>query len=172
MISPLSLDQLTRDTWGQFDAAAIAQIADLAGDSCYAPKFYKAPDVGSEVFQPYDYLAYGLKLTPGSLITGIYLPANPATLQPAAFNVQVTDSALGRKWFDAAIPSFFLGNYKAAAFDTLLARMGSFPGLLNSPYPVVGDGLFLVELWESSGAVQRIELVFGVLEAVGTEVQR
>ena len=84
----------------------------------------------------------------------------------------MTDSALGRKWFDAAIPSFFLGNYKAAAFDTLLARMGSFPGLLNSPYPVVGDGLFLVELWESSGAVQRIELVFGVLEAVGTEVQR
>jgi hypothetical protein len=50
--------------------------------------------------------------------------------------------------------------------------MGSFPNLLSSPYPVVGDGLFLVELWESSGAVQRIELLFGVLEAVGTEVRR
>jgi hypothetical protein len=50
--------------------------------------------------------------------------------------------------------------------------MGSFPDLFDSPYPVVGDGLFLVELWESSGAVQRIELVFGVLEAVGTEVRK
>ena len=172
MISPLSLDQLTRETWGQYDAAAIAQIADLSCDSCYAPKFYRAPDVGSEVFQPYGYLAYGLKITPGSLIVGVYLPANPATLQPPEFNFQVTDAALDRKWSDAAIPSFFSGNYKATAFDTLLPRMGSFPELFDSPYPVVGDGLFLVELWESSGAVQRIELVFGVIEAVGTEVQR
>jgi hypothetical protein len=172
MISLFSLDQLTRDIWGQYDACAIAQIAGLSCDACYAPKFYKAPDVGSEILRPYDYLAYGLKITPGSLIVGIYLPANPATLEPALFNVQVTDSALGRKWFDAAIPSFFLGNYKATAFDTLVPRMGSFPNLLGSPYPVVGDGLFLVELWETSGAAQRIELVFGVLEAVGTEVKR
>jgi hypothetical protein len=113
-----------------------------------------------------------LKITPGSLIVGVYLPADPATLQPPLFNLQVTDTALGRKWFDAAIPSFFVGNYKATAFDTLLPRMGSFPNLLSSPYPVVGDGLFLVEMWESSGAVQRIELLFGVLEAVGTEVRK
>jgi len=65
-----------------------------------------------------------------------------------------------------------VGNYKATALDTLLPRMGTFPNLLNLPYPVVGDGLFLVELWETSGAPQRVELVFGVLEAVGTEVQR
>ena len=135
MISPLSLDQLTRDTWGQYDAAAIAQIADLAGDPCYAPKFYRAPDVGSEVFQPYGYLAYGLKITPGSLIVGVYLPANPATLQPPAFNFQVTDAALDRKWSDAAIPSFFVGNYKATVFDTLLPRMGSFPDLFDSAVP-------------------------------------
>ena len=172
MISPLSLDQLTRDTWGNYDAAAIGQIAGLASDVCYAPKFYKAPDTGSEVFAANDYLAYGLKITPGSLIVGVYLPADPVTLMPALFNLQVTDSSMGRKWWDAAIPSFFVGNYKATVLDTLLPRIGSFPNLLNSPYPVVGDGLFLVEFWETSGAQQRIELVFGCLEAVGTEVQR
>ena len=172
MISPLSLDPLTRDTWGQSDAAAIAQIAMLAGDACYAPKFYKAPDLGSEVMAAYDYLAFGLKMTPGSLIIGLYLPADPVSLMPPLFNLQVTDTALGRKWWDAAIPSFFVGNYKATAADTLLPRLGSFPNLLNCPYPVVGDGLFLVELWETSGGAQRIQVVFGVLEAVGTEVLR
>lgn len=172
MISPLSLDQLTRDVWGSYDAAAIAQIAMLAGDDCYAPKFYKAPDLASEVLAADDYLAYGLKITPGSLIVGVYLPADPATLMPPQFNLQVTDTALDRKFWDYAIPSFFVGNYKATALDVLLARIGTFPNLLNCPYPVVGDGLFLCEFWESTHAAQRIELVFGVLEAVGTEVQR
>ena len=65
-----------------------------------------------------------------------------------------------------------MGNYKATAADTLLPRIGSFPNLLDLPYPVVGDGLFLVEFWETSGAAQRVELVLGVLEAVGTEVLR
>ena len=170
MISPLSVNQLTRDTWGSYDAAAIAQIAMLANDPCYQPKFYKAPDPKSEVMAGNDYLDYGLKLTPGSLIVGVYLPADPVTLQPPLFNLQVTDSALDRKFWDSAIPSFFVGNYKATCFDTLLQRIGSFPNLLNCPYPVVGDGLFLVELWETSGSAQRIELVVGVLEAVGTEV--
>ena len=172
MISPLSLDQLTRGTWGSYDAVAIAQIAGMASDPCYQPKWYKAPDPESEVMAANDYLAYGLKLTPGSLITSIYLPADPVSLMPPLFNLQVTDSALDRKFWDSAIPSFFVGNYKATCFDTLLPRIGSFPNLLNCPYPVVGDGLFLVELWETSGGAQRIELVFGVLEVVGTEVKR
>ena len=172
MISPLSLDQLTRDTWGNYDAAAIAQIAGLASDGCYQPKFYKAPDPESELMAANDYLAFGLKITPGSLIVGFYLPADPTTLMLPMFNLQVTDTTLGRKWWDYAIPSFFVGNYKATALDTLLPRMGTFPNLLNLPYPVVGDGLFLVELWETSGAPQRVDLVFGVLEAVGTEVLR
>lgn len=172
MISPLSLDQLTRDTWGSYDAAAIAQIAMLANDPCYQPKFYKAPDPESEVIAANDYLIYGLKITPGSLITCIYLPADPVTLMPRQFNLQVTDLALKRKRWDSAIPSFFIGNYKATCFDYLLARMGSFPNMSNCPHPVVGDGQFDVEIWETSGSDQRIEVVFGVLEAVGTEVKR
>jgi hypothetical protein len=172
MISPLSLDQLTRETWGSYDAAAIAQVAGLANDPCYQPKIYKAPDPGSEVLAANDYLAFGLKITPGSLILGFSLPANPATLMPPNFNLQVTDSSLGRKFWDSAVPSFFIGNYKATVLDTLLPRIGSQWNLLNCPYPVVGDGLFLVEIWETSGAQQRIEVVFGVLEAVGTEVKR
>jgi len=172
MISPLSLDQLTRDTWGNYDPAAIAQIASLASDDCYKPKYYKAPDPGNEVFAANQYLPYGLKITPGSLILGIQRPADPATLMAPLFNVQITDTALGRKMWDSAIPSFFVGNYKATAFDTLLARIGSFPNLFPCVHPVVRDGLFLVEMWETSGEPQRIEVVLVVLEAVGTEVQR
>ena len=103
---------------------------------------------------------------------GVYLPE---PRNPPASGIQFPRSRTRRSignGLDAAIPSFFVGNYKATVFDTLLPRMGSFPDLFDSAYPVVGDGLFLVELWESSGAVQRIELLFGVLEAVGTEVQR
>ena len=42
-ISPLELDPLTRSYWGQWDAYSIGQLAPLAKNQCYKPKFYKAP---------------------------------------------------------------------------------------------------------------------------------
>jgi hypothetical protein len=91
-----------------------------------------------------------------------------ATLAPPQFNVQIIDQSLRHKFWDEPIPSFFLGNFKPTALSAnpLLASgaIGSFPNLLNAPYPVVGDGLFMVQIWDTSGAQQRIELVIGVLE--------
>ena len=167
-LSPLSLDCLTRDLYGAFDAAAIAQLAPLADNTCYQPKFYKAPATSDEVIVGNGYASYGLKITPGSIIYAVYLPPVSLTSPlPPQFNVQVTDQSLKMAWYDQPVPSYFLGNCKPTYLSSSQDIMGSAPSFLVAPYPVVGNGLFLVEIWETSGTAQRIELVFGVLEPVG-----
>ena len=169
-ISPLSLDALTRDTWGSFDAAAMQQIARIGNDPCYRPKLYKSPDSATEVVPANGYVSHGLRITPGSLIYGFYLPLQVFTTTPVQFNVQVTDQSLSlkghppRTLFDEPVPAWFLSNYKPTYLGADLTQAGSFPNLLCAPYPVVGNGLFLVEIWDSSGSQQRIELVIGTFE--------
>jgi len=171
-LSPLSLNQLTRDTWGQYDASAIAQLAQLADDDCYSIKFYKAPADDDEVMAANSYVAYGMKITPGSIIFGFYLPCTPVPGDltgsvPPAFLVQITDTSLEHKLFDDPVASLFLSNYKPVFQSVTEVEQGSEPNLICDPYPVVGNGLFSVEIWETSGEEQRIELVFGVLEVCG-----
>lgn len=168
-ISPLSLDALTRDTWGNFDTAVLAEIAELAGDPCYQMKFYKAPNSQTELVAANGFVPYGLKITPGSVIFGFYLPMIPdpghiPLSAPGAYTVQITDVSLEHQWFDAPVASLFLSNYKPTYQSNAFSGAGSFPNLLTAPYPVVGSGLFMVEIQETSGSQQRIELIFGVLE--------
>ena len=167
-MSPLQLDPLSRDYWGHYDAWVTSQLAPLADNECYQPKFYKAPASSDEVVPAFGAVEYGLKFTPGGLIFGFYLPGLVATLAPPQFNVQIIDQSLRHKFWDEPVPSFFLGNFKPTSLSAnpLLAAcaIGSFPNLLNAPYPITGDGLFMVQIWETSGVQQRIELVFGVLE--------
>ncbi len=172
IISPLSLDQLTRDCWGAYDPLVIAQLAPLAAEKCYQPKFYKSPSSQDELMAAGAYIEHGLKFTPGSLIFGTYLPATPqldGTFSPPKFNVQVTDSSLEQEWYDEAIPSLFLSNAKAVYSDInpLNGTQGGFPNLFNSPWPVTGSGLFVVEIWNDPLVAQRVQLIFGVLEVVG-----
>ena len=61
-ISPLELDPLTRSYWGQWDAYTIGQLAPLAKNQCYKPKFYKAPASGDELIGAYQYATYHLRL--------------------------------------------------------------------------------------------------------------
>ncbi len=165
-MSPLSLDQLTRDTWGSYDPLVIAQMAALASQSCYQMKFYKSPDSVNELMAAGEYVQHGLKFPPGSLIFGTYLPCSPSTFLPPNFNVQITDTSLDLEWFDESVPSLFLANYKPAYLDPFAQQTGSFPSLLDSCWPIVGTGLIMVEFWNGPTA-QRVELVFGVLEAIG-----
>jgi hypothetical protein len=165
-ISPLSLDQTTRDYWGSWDAAAIAQLAELADDDCFQLKFYKAPSIAEELMLANAYVAYGLKITPGSLIFGIYNPAIFSTGNPPQFDVQITDQQLEHQFWSEPVPSYLIGNFKPTYGSQGPVNFGSFPNLLNCPHPVTGDGLFLVELWNNSGSTQRVELVLGVLENV------
>lgn len=167
-ISPLSLDCLTRDYAGSFDAAILAQLAPLCEEGCYLPKLYRAPAVANSLFAAKQFVSYGLKITPGAIIWGIYLPpSSPTSNLPGAFNVQIRDQSLKHDWFSQPIPSYFLANNKPSYLAVGQNVIGSGPAFLDGPYPVVGNGLFLVEIWETSNAVQRIELVFGVLEPQG-----
>jgi hypothetical protein len=61
----------------------------------------------------------------------------------------------------------FLANDRPTYIGVSQSIVGSAPCFLDAPYPVVGTGLFLVQIWNNSGAQQRIELVFGVLEPIG-----
>ena len=175
-VSPLSLDTLTRDLWGQYDSYAIAQLAPLAREACFQPRLYKAPAQPQEVFPPKGYAAYGLGITPGSIIYGFYLPAFFKTLQPLQFNLQIKDESLDRYFWDAPIPSIFIANLKPTFLGQLAINAGfsgggfgygaSFPSLLPRPYPVVGKGTFYVQIWNPTTGQQTIQVVIGVFENV------
>ena len=164
-VSPLSLNQLTREYWGQYDAAVIAQLAQLADDSCYQAKFYKAPADDQEVFGPFGYVTYGMRITPGSIIFGFYLPFEQIVLEDQ-FTVQITDVSLEHKFWDEPITAGLISNFKPTYQSNYRLNLSGFPNLLCAPYPVTGSGQFDVEIQETSGVGNhRIELVFGVLEA-------
>ena len=167
-ISPLSLDCLTRDYFGCFDASIFAQLAPLCETDCYKPKLYRAPAVADSLFAANQFVSYGLKITPGSIIWSIYSPpSSPTSNLPGAFNIQIRDQSLKNDWFDQPVPSYFISNNKPSYLAVGQNVIGSAPSCLDAPYPVVGSGLFRIEIWESSGAAQRIEIVFGVLEPIG-----
>lgn len=173
-ISPLSLNPFTRDLWSEFDATAIAQLAALAADPCYRIKLYKAPADNQELLPANGYAAYGLKITPGSLIFGFYLPCVyntriPSASVPLAFTVQITDVDLEHKLFTEPKSSLFLANAKFTYLTVGTVPAGSFPNLLTAPYPVVGRGAFKIDIQDTSGTIQRVELVIGVLEVCDAE---
>lgn len=171
-LSPLSLDTLTRDLWGQYDTYAIAQLAPLAREDCYQPKLYKAPAQAQELFPAFGYAAYGLGITPGSIIYGFYVPTLFSTGQPQQFNLQIKDESLDRKFWDHPIPAIMIGSFKPCFLGQLSFYDGgqgygaSFPYLLPRPYPVVGKGTFYVQIWNPLSGQQRIELIIGVFENI------
>jgi hypothetical protein len=161
MLNSLSLDPFYRETWGSFNPLAIAQLSPMAYDDCYDPKYYKAPDDDQELMGGTDvngnpipnYLKYGLEITPGSIIWGIYhQPAN-GTDDPG-FVFKITDMSLGVEIFSSPTPDLFVTDNEP----------GFRPWFFNAPYPVVGSGLFNVEFWNQSGGQLRVNLVFGVCE--------
>jgi len=169
-ISPLSLDTLTRDYFGSFDAYILAQLAPLAENDCYEPKIYRAPSISNEVIPANGYASVGLKITPGAIVYGFYLPPSSQDSNlPGSFNVQITDMSFKPKydWWDQPIPSYMIANNKPTYLSASQDVVGSFPNLIEAPYPIVGKGLLSVQIWESSGSQQRIEVVFGILEPVG-----
>lgn len=169
-INPLSLDQMTRDLWGIFDPLAIARLSPAGQEPCYQHKFYKTPLVSQEVLPAFGFVTQTLQITPGSLLYGIYLPALASTLAAPIWNIQLTDKSgpVDYDLFDQPMPAFFLANmrftYQSALPFPSSGQFGSSPYLFADPYPITGNGLILVQIWETSGAQQRIECVIGALE--------
>ena len=172
-IGPLSLDQMTRDTWGIYDPLPIAKIGPAANETCYQHKFYKSPLTPQELLPPFGFVTQTLRITPGSLLYGMYLPSllssSPA-FQAPLWNIQITDKSGTEDYtiFDQPIPAYFLANarftYQTNLPFPVPGQFGSSPNLFPEPYAITGNGLLLVQLWETSGKTQRVEAVFGVLE--------
>ncbi len=182
MINTLKLDPFTRAVWGEFDALAIAQIEPMLHDPCYTPRLYVTPDsTSNNLFAATPgiaasgYAEYGLQITPGSVIVGNFL-GGPSwsypilttdgvtvTYNPYSFLWRMTalDGPNGKPYaiWDDPVPAWFFANAK-----------GDFPNLWDSPYPVVGNGLFNCEFWNtatnSSGVYipQIIQVILCVLE--------
>jgi hypothetical protein len=152
MVTPLQIDSFTRDLWNEFDALAIAQLAPLAFDDCYKPRIYVGLDSDAQSVAALGYSSFGLQVTPGSLIYGFYM-GTPVI--PSPWNFQMTDMSLGRSLFSDPVSQIFLSNLKGPAY----------PWLLCAPYPVVGSGMFLVEVWSQLATTQSVIPLIGVLEA-------
>ena len=159
MITPLSLYPFLRDTWGSFDPLAIAQLAALSNDPCYQPKYYGIPDNNKEVIPANGNINYGLQITPGSLIWGVLHNQAVGNNDNPGFVFNLKDIDMDLMIWEGAIPDAFVAG-------TNLTGPGFFPWLLTSPYPVVGRGLFSVNIYNNSGAPLRCNLTLGVLEVV------
>ena len=152
MVTPLQIDSFTRDIWNEFDALAIAQLAPLAYDDCYKPRVYVGLDSDAQAVAALGYSSFGLQISPGSLIYGFYMGI---PVVPSPWNFQMTDMSLGRSLFSDPVSQIFLSNLKGLAY----------PWLFCAPYPVVGSGMFLVEVWSQLATVQTVVPLIGVLEA-------
>lgn len=152
-MTPLYLNQFTREVWGEYDAYVLAQLEPAILEGCYDPRVYKAPDISQEVLGasgPSSYVAAGVSITPGALILGFVFPADFDTVE---VNVQVTDTGLNHKFWSSPIPWYMVSNGKL-----------DMPNLLPCPYPVVDPGKFLVEFYNVSGEQFRTQLMFLCLE--------
>lgn len=155
MITPLQIDPYTRDLWQECDALALAQLAPLAYDDCYRPRMYLGLDsIAQEIpaLSAGGYSSFGLHIQPGSLIYGLVVGSDYGP--QAQWSIQVTDYAMGLMFWSDPISAAFLAQPKP----------GNYPNLLKHPRPVVGDGLFRVEVWNQLSAAQTVTPVFCVLE--------
>lgn len=152
MVTPLQIDSYTRDLDGEYDAYAIAQLAPLAYDSCYRPRLVVGLDSQSQLVAASSSVQYGMHVQPGSLIYGMVVGSDYG---PAAnWSMWVTDLNMGLHMTSDPIAQTFLVNFKG----------NNYPYLFRAPRPVVGDGSFLVEVWNQLTTPQFISPVFGVLE--------
>ncbi len=166
-LGPLWLDPLIRATYGQYNPLVIAQLDSLVNEDCYKPKIYRIPDPQNEVIAAGGYVEFGLEITPGDLLYGFLLPADPLTGIPVPFTFQLEDLSTGHSFFDEPIPSVLLSNYHAEVLDARVEQQSCFWNLLNAVYPVIGSGLFRAQIQSTAAlgtAAARIEILVGALE--------
>lgn len=155
MISSLTLSPFWRDTWGNFDAAIFPTLQPLDHNTCYLPKYYCAPSIDQQLILPGKNVRYTMSITPGSLIWGFWCP-----FTTPLFSVQITDVTTGHTFSDQPLANIFYSNPSTGQ-----------PNLLETPYPVIGEGKFRVEIWANpatgtNDAAVRCYLIFAVAEVV------
>lgn len=146
MITPLNLDANWREYWGQFYPPAAAQLQPLELAGCYRPRMVLLPDLASQVVPDSGKIEYAFSLKAGSIVWGLYAYKSDTTA------VQITDVNLGHKFFQEPVRLKFLTMQEPGLGTQvdLAVDFESMPYLLlPGPHPVVGDGLFLFEAWQT-----------------------
>lgn len=155
-VTSLGLDSCWRDYTGMWNAQVEPLMAPLELSKCHAMRFVLAPDVLNQTVPDSGKIEYNFFLVPGSVIWGFW-PQNSDG--PAA--IQLTDLSMGHKFFQEPVS------------NSLLVPSGgeAFPGfvLLPTPHPVIGDGLFTLEVWDSPG--NTFALILGVAEVTNCPVR-
>ncbi len=154
--SSLSAWACWRDYWGMWNAYNEPQFAPLERSPCHAVRLALAPDIQSQVIGASGAINYNFYLVPGSLIWGFWV--TPVS----GVSMQLTDISLAHEFFQGPVKTSFLQTPDA---DT------RFPSyfMLPTPHPVVGDGLFSLEMWGPVGT--RVYLILGVAEVTTCPVK-
>lgn len=144
-LNPLFLHPDVRDYPGLISGPVIRRLELLARSGCcYVPRVYKCPASVNETMAAGAYTSNVLSLKPGSFIYGL-----KSDLGFPYHEIQVTDLALNRQWYQAPQP-----NPMFCTYNTLAGTAGpvNMPFLLAEPYPVIEPGTFQFEFWRSAAA--------------------
>ncbi len=155
-LSSLALDPCWRDYFGAWTPSVEPYLAPLADSLCHAPRLALVPDQSKLIVPASGKITYNFHLVPGSCIWGFWLLNGAGALQ-------ITDVDMGHKFFQEPASVSFLFT-AGADWD----RMVSYTAL-PAPHPVVGDGLFTMEYWDSPGAL--FFLLLGVAEVTKCPVR-
>jgi hypothetical protein len=127
-----------------------AWIEALGTSDCHDPRIVLAPSIDQQFFPDSGKITYNFHLVPGSIIWGLF----PMT--SGELTMQLTDIEIGHALFQEPV--------QCAMLLTRGVFEGRFPSylLLPSPWPVVGDGLFTLEVWGPPAS--RFYMLLGVAE--------
>jgi hypothetical protein len=150
-VSTLAQDASWRDYFGDWNSFVEPQMSPLEESLCHAPRFATIPPLELQVVPAAGKITYNFHLVPGSVIWGLWPGVGNA------FVMQLTDVNLGHKLCQEPEDGFF-------GLTTVGSTKGRFPSftLLPTPWPVVGDGLFTLELW--APAQSQLWIILGVAE--------
>ena len=156
MITPIQLDTAWREYWNLWSPPAVAQIAPLADSRCYAPRIRMVPDVNQQIMPTAGKIEFDFTLEPGSLIWCLW--AGPSA--QLDFTFQLTQVELDHPLFEEPSSTRSLPNSVNAQSSGNTSPYNY--AMLPTPWPVVGEGLFMVEIWGT--AALRYFLMLGIAE--------
>lgn len=158
-MTSLALYSCWRDYYGMYNAYIEPQFAPLESSKCHMPRLALAPDVQHMTIPASGKITYNFHLVPGSLIWGLWITPDAFNDNPA---IQLTDVSMNHQFFQEPVSAQFLISRQATQL---------FPSytLLPTPHPVVGDGLFTLEVWGTPGTL--FYLTLGVAEVTDCPVR-
>lgn len=142
------------ETWGSWNGRCMAALDWLERVACLKGRYAVAPSREFQEIPASGQISYNLRLIPGSVIWGFAFPNGGGAMTDVS--LQITDLQLGHQFFQepVSLSSLTPAGRREGWFESFV--------LFPCPHPVVGDGLFRVELWGPVGDIAFV--VLGVAE--------